>query len=58
MEQGVQQADDPVVVQPEPRHAALANDGRFGQCRQEAAVDGSGQEVGLQGEGAVIIGEI
>ena len=54
MEQRVQQADDPVVVESEPRHTALADDGRFGQVCQEAAVDGTGQEVGLQGEGAVI----
>jgi catechol 2,3-dioxygenase-like lactoylglutathione lyase family enzyme len=56
MEESFEQADHPVVVELEARHTSLADQRRFGQAREEAGVNGTRQEVSLQGEGTVIGG--
>ena len=50
MQQRVQQTDDAIVVELKARDASLADEGRLGEVRQEAGVDGGRQEIGLQGE--------
>lgn len=54
MEQRVQQADDPIIVELEARYASLAYQGRLGKIGQKAGVDGGRQQIGLRGEGAVM----
>jgi hypothetical protein len=54
MQQRLQQTNYPVVVELHTRDASLADHRRFGQARQLAGVDATGQEVGLRCQSALI----
>src|SRR6266568_5396286 len=54
MQQCLEHADHPVVVQLQAGHASVSDHCWFGQYRQLASVDRTSQEVSLQCQGAVI----